>query len=35
MQTPFEFNFFTDGYTMSTAKSVFKGFKLVYYQTTC
>jgi hypothetical protein len=35
MQTPFMLSFLTDSWTMATAKSATKGFKLTYWQTTC
>ena len=34
-QTPFQFNFLTDAWTMATKPSVVRGFKLTYFQTTC
>jgi hypothetical protein len=35
-QTPFTFNFLTDAWTMATiATTVFRGFKLTYFETTC
>ena len=35
MQTPFELSFITDNWTMATAKSGAKGFKLTYWETIC
>ena len=34
-QIPFRFDFITDSYTGAAAAVAFKGFKLVYWQTTC
>ena len=35
MVTPFTFNFLTDAWTMAVATTIFKGFKLTYFETTC
>jgi hypothetical protein len=36
MNTPFQLNFLTDAWTMATiATTVFRGFKLTYFETTC